>query len=129
MISITDRQHNLFVCTTCASVWQDGQRIGESGGELLLQKLQRMANNWQLRHQFPIRGVGCMSACSRSCAIAFVAAGKPTYLFGDLPINESAAAILECAEQYYAKEDGVLPWSERPEPLKKGVLAKIPPHT
>ncbi|MHC5828610.1 MAG: FeS-binding protein, partial [Nostoc sp.] len=25
------------------------------------------------------------------------------------------------------KADGLLPWSERPEALKKGILAKIPP--
>ena len=36
-------------------------------------------------------------------------------------------AVLECAGQYYAKSDGLLPWSERPQALKKGVLAKIPP--
>ena len=70
-----------------------------------------------------------MSACNRSCAVSFAASGKYTYLFGDLPANEeiSAAAVLECASQYYAKPDGLLPWSERPEPLKKGIVARIPP--
>ena len=65
--------------------------------------------------------------CSRSCVIAFVAEGKSTYLFGDLPVDGCASAVLNCATEYYTNPDGSLPWSERPEPLKKGILASIPP--
>ncbi|MEH2349231.1 MAG: DUF1636 family protein [Nostoc sp.] len=122
-----DKQHTLFVCTTCASVWQNGKRVGISGGEQLLQKLQELSQGWELREKFSIQAVECMSACNRSCVIAFAAEGKSTYLFGDLPVNDYASAVLECASQYYTKSDGLLPWSERPEPLKKGILAKIPP--
>ncbi|MEA5566078.1 DUF1636 family protein [Anabaena sp. UHCC 0399] len=123
---VTSVSHTLFVCTTCASVWQDGKRIGESGGQKLLNKLQNLAENWELRDQFPIQAVECMSACNRSCVVAFAAEGKLTYLFGDLVVDDSISAVLECASKYYAKENGLLPWSERPEPLKKGILAKIP---
>ena len=119
--------HTLFVCTACASVWKDGKREGKSGGQHLLEQINELHKNWDLREDFPIQEVECMSACSRSCAVSFAAAGKYTYLFGDLPVNESAAAVLQCASQYYAKPDGLLPWSERPEPLKRGILAKIPP--
>jgi predicted metal-binding protein len=122
-------QHTLFICTTCASTWQDGKRIGKSGGEALLEQISTLAKNWELQDNFHIQEVSCMSACSRACAVSFTAAGKYTYLFGDLPANtsESATAVLECASQYYAKPDGLLPWSERPEPLKKGIVARIPP--
>ncbi|MFN6517685.1 MAG: DUF1636 domain-containing protein [Nostoc sp. CreGUA01] len=130
-ISPSDRcdvpDHTLFVCKTCASVWQDGKRLPGSGGEQLLQELQHLAQDWKLRDEFPIQEVECMSACNRSCVVAFAAKGKLTYLFGDLAVNESASAVLECASQYYAKADGLLPWSERPKALKNGILAKIPP--
>jgi predicted metal-binding protein len=118
--------HALFVCKTCASIWQDGKRVGESGGQKLLQQLQNLAQNWDLRHEFPIQEVECMSACSHSCVVAFTGQGKLTYLFGDLPVDGSAAAVLECASKYYAKSDGLLAWAERPEPLKNGILARIP---
>ncbi|MEH2071673.1 MAG: DUF1636 family protein [Nostoc sp.] len=124
-----NKEHTLFVCTTCASVWQDGKRIGESGGQQLLLHLQQLAFNWELQNKFSIQGVECMSACNRSCVIAFVGSGKPTYLFGDLSNDSFASAILQCASQYYAKSDGSLLWSERPEPLRKGILAKIPPQS
>jgi len=118
--------HTLFVCTTCASVWQDGKRIGESGGQKLLNQLQELAKDWELKENFPIQAVECMSACNRSCVVAFAAEGKLTYLFGDLVVDDSTSAVLECATKYYKKQDGLLPWSERPEPLKKGILARIP---
>jgi predicted metal-binding protein len=119
--------HTLFVCKTCASVWENGKRLGESKGEKLYKKLQELAQNWELRDEFPIQEVECMSACNRSCVVAFAGHGKITYLFGDLAVESSASAILECASQYYTKSDGLLPWAERPELLKKGLLAKIPP--
>ena len=121
-----NQKHNLFVCTTCGGKWEDGKRVGESKGEQLLKQLQEFAEDSELQNQFSIQGVECMSACSHSCVVAFAAAGKSTYLFGDLPVDNSTFAILECASLYYAKADGLLPWSERPEPLKKGILAKIP---
>lgn len=122
-------QHTLFVCKACASVWKNGQREGKSGGQQFFEKIYELAQNWDLREIFQIQEIECMSACSHSCTVSFAAPGKYTYLFGDLPANEekSAIAVLECANQYYAKPDGLLPWSERPEPLKKGVIARIPP--
>lgn len=124
--------YTLFVCTTCASTWQDGKRVGQSGGQKLLESLKEVHQNWDLRDEFPIQPVECMSACNRPCAVSFAAMGKYTYLFGDLPtdvdrLQATAAAVLDCASLYHAKPDGVLPWSERPEPLKKGILARIPP--
>lgn len=123
-------QHCLFVCTTCGSKWENGQRIGTSEGERLLERLQSLHRVWDLAAEFPIQAVGCMSACSRSCAISFAAAGKHTYLFGDISTSDSAVPlsnILDCARSYYQHPTGVLPWAERPAPLKQGILAKIPP--
>jgi predicted metal-binding protein len=125
-------QHCLFVCTTCGSKWAEGRRVGTSAGELLLQELQSLHQDWDLAAEFPIQAVGCMSACSRSCAISFAGAGKHTYLFGDVATQDPSiplSNILDCAAQYYQHPDGLLPWAERPAPLKQGILAKIPPLT
>ena len=125
-------EHCLFVCTTCGSKWEDGRRIGTSEGERLLEQLQVLHQNWELAIDFPIQAVGCMSACSRSCAISFAATGKHTYLFGDITASEPEiplSNILDCAAKYYQHPSGSLPWGERPAPLKQGILAKIPPLT
>ncbi|MBD2778832.1 DUF1636 domain-containing protein [Iningainema tapete] len=123
-------QHNLFVCTTCSSVWKDGKRVGESGGEKLFQQLLQHHQEWKLHEEFTIQPVECMSACDRSCVISFACVGKFIYLFGDLPSDLSPteiAGVFECADKYYTHPQGKLPWAERQEPLKKGILARIPP--
>lgn len=121
--------HTIFVCTTCASKWENGKRVGESGGEKLLQRLQSDYLNWDLHREITIQPVQCMSACNRSCVISFASPGKTTYLFGDISpelTSEEVQGVFACAEKYYTHPEGSLPWSERPEPLKKGILARIP---
>ena len=126
-----ENQHTILVCSSCASVWQDGKRVGTSGGEKLLKELEEKHQDWALSKEFTVKSVECMSACSHSCAVAFTASGKMTYLFGDLShdsqaLSETSTAVLECASLYYEKPDGKMAWSERPQALKKGVLARIP---
>jgi predicted metal-binding protein len=124
---MNNKQHTIFVCTTCASVWQDGQQVGTSGGQQLLQQLQELAQDWELQTKFSIQGVECMSACSHACVIAFLKEEKSTYIFGNLPVHFSASAVLKSAIQYYIQPSGLLPCSEAPEPLEKHILASIPP--
>ncbi len=123
--------HSLLVCTTCASTWQNGKKVGVSGGEILLKELSQLHQNWKKRSPLEIRAVSCMSACSHACVVTFASQGKYSYLFGDLPsdsenISKTAAAIFSCAEMYCDRADGILGWKERPEPLKSGVIARIP---
>ncbi len=124
--------HTLFVCTTCASTWQDGKRVGRSQGERLLEEIQAAQVDWALKDVFRIEPVACMSACSQPCTVAFTAPGKHTFLFGHLkpsdPESDSIVSdLLECAELYYQKADGLMGWTERPEGMKRGLLARIPP--
>jgi predicted metal-binding protein len=130
--------HSLLVCTTCASTWQNGKKVGVSGGEILLKELLQLhqddqeSQDSQPRSPLEIKAVSCMSACSHSCVVAFASSGKYSYLFGDLPsdaenISLVATAVLTCAAIYSDRPDGMIAWKERPEPLKSGVIARLPP--
>ncbi len=120
-------QHVLFVCKACATTYIEGKPQGQSGGQQLLEQLQKLHSDWELRDEFQLQEVECMSACSRSCAISFVAPGKYTYLFGDLPAEANVAAVLDCAKLYFTNPQGYLAWADRPKLLKNGILARIPP--
>ena len=76
--------HSLLVCTTCASTWHNGKKVGVSGGETLLKELSQLHQDWAMRSRFEIRAVSCMSACSHACVVTVVSEGKYSYLFGDL---------------------------------------------
>jgi predicted metal-binding protein len=125
-----NNKHSIFVCQSCAGVWKDGRQVGNSGGYQLLLELHEHVRDWSLAEEFEVRGVSCMGACNRPCAIAFAAQGKSTYLFGDLSHQEAlpelSEAILKCASLYFQQSDGAMSWADRPERLKKGLVGRIP---
>jgi predicted metal-binding protein len=52
--------------------------------------------------------------------------GSWTYVFGGLDPT-SAQALIEGARMLATAADGILPWRGRPEPLKRGLIARVPP--
>lgn len=117
----------LFVCRSCAFAKDQREHLGQRGGFHLLTQLQQHYQTWEFSDRFSIQPVECLSACNRPCVVAYAAPCKTTLMFGDLPPLQSATAILQLAEQYYASPDGIVTRQERPEGLKKGILARIPP--
>lgn len=106
----------LIVCTTC----RDGQ------GQALLELVENAALARDCA--VPVRGTACMGGCSHSCTAALQGAGKHSYLFGELAVEEGAAEdLIAVALQHQAAADGLLAWAERPERLKRGLLARLPP--
>jgi predicted metal-binding protein len=71
--------------------------------------------------------VECLSVCRRPCTVAFSAPGKWTYVYGDLSAEGAAPVLAEAARLYAAAPDGLIPWKLRPDPVKRGVVARVPP--
>ncbi|MDR7379420.1 putative metal-binding protein [Rhodoferax ferrireducens] len=118
----------LIICTTCrpAGVSRDVPAAGEA----LLEAVQ--VATWDLdatqQARIRVRGLACMSGCARACTVALQAAGKYTYYFGDLVADEvTAAQVLACAQLHADSADGNLLRKERPERLRSGILARLPP--
>ena len=53
--------------------------------------------------------------------------GAWTYVFGDLDAARDGAALVEGARLLARSADGLMPWRGRPEPLKRGLIARVPP--
>ncbi|HEV2678328.1 MAG TPA: DUF1636 domain-containing protein [Aliidongia sp.] len=118
-------RHVLHVCTTCRPPGTDP--AAPRDGAKLFAAVETLYRRWDGRADVALHPVECMSGCDRACTVALSAPGKPSYLFGDKqPTMETAAAALDLAAQYAASETGDLPRSERPEPFRRGILAKIP---
>ncbi len=120
-------QSVIFVCQFCAFSATQRDYDGDRGGVHLLRHLQEIHATWALNSEYKIVAAECLSACNRRCVIALSAPQKTTLIFGDLPALESAPSILELAEQYHASPNGLIPRSDRPEILQRGILARIPP--
>jgi predicted metal-binding protein len=120
-------KHALYVCKSCSFSLTQRDYLGERGGKYLFNQLAELSKNWFLKSDFAVEELVCLSACKRPCAIALTAANKTSLMFGDLSPGDSADAILQLCEQYYASTDGIIPRQERPDILQKGILARIPP--
>ncbi len=118
----------LIICTTCqpAGVSRDLPAAGEA----LLEAVQ--IATWGIdaaqQARIRVRGLACLSGCTRACTVAFQAPGKYTYFFGDLiAAGITAAQVLGCAQLHAYSTDGNLLRKERPERLRSGILARLPP--
>lgn len=120
-------KHALFVCKSCLFSLTEREYMGQRGGFHLLNHLTNHYQSWALKSEFIIQETQCLSACNRPCVIAFSAFNKTTLMFGDLPPLDSAIDILQLGEKYYASSDGIIARQARPDVLKKGILARIPP--
>ncbi len=74
-----------------------------------------------------LRPVECLSSCKRSCTATLAAPGKWSYVIADLDPERHAADIVAFAQQYAAHPEGAPAWRERPEAVRRGLLARVPP--
>jgi len=115
----------VIVCTTCRP--PGASRDLPAAGALLFEAVQAVHHHGAVP-SVRVRGMACLSSCSRACSVAFQAPGKHTYLFGDLvPDAETAEHVLLCAGMHAAANDGNLLRNERPARLRSGILARLPP--
>ena len=100
----------LFICVTC-----------RAGGARFLESVRARAGD------FAVLPVECLSNCDRSCSAAIAAPGKWTYVVGDLDPDLHADDILQFARAHQAHADGLPPWRERPQHVRKHTIARVPP--
>lgn len=120
----------IIVCTTCRP--PGASRELPAHGLALFEAVQEALLVCELdagQHQgLQVRGLACMSGCARACTVTLQAQGKFTYYFGDLsPDAETAAQVIACAQQHKHSADGNLARNARPERLRSGILARLPP--
>jgi predicted metal-binding protein len=112
----------IYVCTTCRAA-DDTSEI-RAGARLLAALENSLIDRPQ---SVRLEGVECLSVCKRPCTVAFASPGKWTYVYGDFTAETAPETILAGAELYSAADDGLIPWKMRPDALKKGVIARLPP--
>ena len=111
----------IYVCVRCR---QEGDTHDVRAGGRLYATLEEACAN---EPSLTVMPVECLSVCKRPCTVSFAAPGKWTYVYGDLPPDTGADTVLHAARLYAAVPDGLIPWKLRPDAVKKGVIARIPP--
>ncbi len=112
----------MHVCLTCRAEGADPD-APRAGAALHAALARALADEPGLR----VVGVECLSNCRRACTVALSGPARWTYVYGDLSALDDVAAICDGARLYAEAPDGLVPWRERPERFRKGVIARIPP--
>ena len=117
----TDAATTIHVCVTCRA---EGDASESRAGRRLHDAL---AAELAADPAIAVLPVECLSVCRRPCTVSFTAPGKWTYVYGDLAPDGAATAVAEAARLYGATADGLIPWKLRADPIKRGVVARVPP--
>lgn len=74
-----------------------------------------------------VRPVQCLSVCKRPTTVAVTSQDGYTFLFGDLLTETGADAVASFVQSYQKSDYGLVPWRERADVLRKGMVARVPP--
>jgi predicted metal-binding protein len=111
----------IFVCITCRRPGdpEDAPRPGAA----LAAATFKAANGTPVR----VCKVRCLANCTRGLSAAVRRDGGWTYVFGHLDAASDACALVIGARLLAASSDGLMPWRDRPQALKRGLIARVPP--
>lgn len=110
----------IVVCSSCRD--ETGSDIRPSAGQRLGESTSHAARNTNIR----VRQVECLGNCKRRLSAAIFRDGSWSYVFGELT-PDSGPDLIAGAELFASSTDGILPWRGRPDSLKRGLVARIPP--
>jgi len=110
----------IYVCVTCRPVGEPDSLV-RPGAILAAATAQAAAGTG-----VEVRPMRCLANCTRGPSAAMRCNGSWTYVFGGLDAT-CAEALVEGARLLARAADGILPWRGRPAPLKRGLIARVPP--
>lgn len=112
----------VLVCSSCrrAGDGPEQPRPGNRLADALADSLGTVAAG------VTVRRVACLGNCSRGLSAAVYRPGCWTYVFGGLD-EGSGPDLLAGARLFAEAADGFMPWRGRPEALKRGLIARVPP--
>jgi predicted metal-binding protein len=109
----------ILVCSSCRG--PDGSDARPRPGAALAAATEARSGG-----DFAVRSVECLGNCKRRLSAALASRNAWTYVFGDLG-EASAADLVAGAKLLRDSSDGLLPWRGRPDSLKRGLVARVPP--
>jgi len=111
----------IYVCMTCRRAGDP--KADPAPGLRLALATSRAAEGTGVT----VRRVRCLANCNRGLSAAIRRDGAWTYVFGGLDPERDATALVEGAVLFAKAHDTIMPWRGRPEVLKRGLIARVPP--
>ena len=116
----------ILVCSTCRN--EAGEETAPTPGQQLFAATRaayERATDEEAAH-IRVASVECLGNCKRRLSASIVTSDCWTYVFGDLQLD-NAADLLTGARLMLDTPNGLMPWRGRPQCLKSGMVARVPP--
>jgi predicted metal-binding protein len=110
----------IYVCITCRRA-SDPETEPRPGAILAAATIKAAEGTG-----ITVRRVRCLANCNRGPSAAMRSNGSWTYIFGELDVA-CAPALIQGAHLLAGAADGIMPWRGRPDALKRGLIARLPP--
>lgn len=120
-VGVDDARVIISVCTTCKT--QDA--AADVVGPKLLATVRDSASPPD--PNVAVRAVQCLGVCKRPTTAAISGHGRYTFVFADLVPETGAPALRDFANAYRRAAYGLVPWRQRAQVLRRGMIARIPP--
>jgi predicted metal-binding protein len=111
----------ISICTTCKT--QDA--AADVVGPHLLAAVRDIVSSDDTG--IAVRAVQCLGVCKRPTTAAVSGLDRYTFVFADLTPDDGAFALRDFAVSYARSDYGLVPWRERAQVLRRGMIARIPP--
>ena len=111
-------QATVLVCITCRTA------AAPSAGADLAEATLVAAGN---APDVSVQHVRCLGNCSGGLSAAIRSENAWTYVFGGLNPAHDGPSLIVAARLLAQAADGIMPWRGRPDSLKRGLVARIPP--
>jgi len=114
----------LNICITCKASNAESH-TDPRHGQQLFDNLQERCGDADL--PFDVKPVECLTNCTSGCSVALNGSGKWGYVYGNVDPESMIEDLCELASKYAESENGIVAWRERPDSLRRNVIARIPP--
>ena len=112
----------VYVCRSCRTESDAEAEAAPRPGAILAETAIRLG----ALQDIEVRSVTCLANCKRGLTAALRSADGWSYVFGGLT-PDRAQDLLDGAQLLSQSADGLMPWRGRPESLKRGMVARLPP--
>lgn len=117
--SSDEAEVTIVICASCRN--EAGSDTHPRAGAMLAESTRAAAGD-----TVRVRQVDCLGNCKRRLSAALLRDGHWSYVFGDLNAD-SGPDLIAGARLFATSLDGLIPWRGRPDSLKRGLVARIPP--
>jgi predicted metal-binding protein len=116
----------VMVCITCRGATDPTDAPGDDApraGLALAEATAAAASTADIS----VQRIRCLGNCSRGLSAAIRCDNTWTYVFGGLEPGRDGPSLVIGARLLALAPDGIMPWRGRPESLKRGLIARVPP--